>query len=204
VLHRTKHCQKIKGDDPFSFLRTGEATLKYCVHFSSTWALQYRGNLTLLDRVQWRAKKIMGTETSLLWGKAEGTGTINLQKKKVCGHGWWAGHKQEMCPSRPESHPYPSLNEIWPGSQGRWFFPSTLTWWDLTWSAVSRCGVLSSEDTQASHNTYRGGPQKWSKWWILLCESSLRELGLFSLERTRLWGVLTVEFQFLKGGYKKK
>jgi len=66
----------------------------------------------------------------------------------------------------PENQLYPghikrSVASMW----WKMILPSTLCWCDLTWSTVSRCGVLSTGKTWACLSVSRGGPQKWSKAW---------------------------------------
>ena len=53
----------------------------------------------------------------------------------------------------------------WSAGWGKWSCPSTLCWWDLIWSNVSSCSVLSTGGILTCWSVSRGGQQKWSKEW---------------------------------------
>ena len=51
--------------------------------------------------------------------------------------------------------------EAWPADQGRWFCPSTLLSWDLTWNTASGSGPLSTRRTLNWWSGFRGGSWGW-------------------------------------------
>ena len=57
-----------------------------------------------------------------------------------------------------------SSREAWPAGRERWFCPSTLLRWDLTWSTAFSSGALSTR-TWNCWSGSKGGLQKWSEGW---------------------------------------
>lgn len=87
------------------------------------------------------------------------------------GLSWWTlqylhpmGSHSLIDPYSAESQLYPTSKDVRPAGQGRWSYSCALCW-DLTWSAASRCGVLSIGEMWMCWSAYRGEPQKWSKGW---------------------------------------
>jgi len=59
------------------------------------------------------------------------------------------------------------------------------------------------KDMDVMERVQRGAMKMIKRLEYLSYKDRLRELGLFSLEKSRLWGDLTAAFQYLKGAYRK-
>lgn len=68
-----EECQQVKGGDPSSLLNTGEIYLQFCVQL---WALQYKRDMDLLERVLCRTVKTKVSE-------AERSGTVQPSEKNA-------------------------------------------------------------------------------------------------------------------------
>jgi len=61
--------------------------------------------------------------------------------------GGWQLDMNQQCALSSESQLCSGLHQN--KCRERWSCPSTLCWWDLTWSAVSQCGILNTGETRS-------------------------------------------------------
>jgi len=81
---------------------------------------------------------------------------------------------------------------------------TTRMWWTRIWNTTSRCGVLSTGETETCWSTSREGTQKWSKGWNTSAARTGWEESWGHSAWRRSQSNLIAAFHYLKENYGKE
>lgn len=113
-------------------------------------------------------------------------------QKTICGSCWtptWTWAKSGPLTQQWLLVTWAALGEFL-ACQGRGFFPSTYHWWGHRWSFVPSFELLSTRDMDTVERVRWRATKLIKGLEHFSCVESLRDLGLFNLERRRLIGNL--------------
>ena len=126
-----------------------------------------------------------------LWGQpcGEGLGVPARPKSE---------HEPAVCSCSSEGQWYPGLHQKRGGQQGQ------LLSWGPIWVLHRGLGPQYNKDRELLERGHKRAMKMIRGLEHLSYEDSLRELGLFSLEKRRLQGDLNAAIQYLKGDYEQE
>ena len=116
---------------------------------------------------------------------------------------WWKTQRELACAlaARKANHILSCIKT--PAGWGRWFCSSMLLSWDPHLEyCIQFWGPQHKKYIELLDQVQKWPTKKVRGLEHLPCKNRLRELGLFSLEKRRLWQTIAA-FQYLKGVYRK-
>lgn len=138
-INETKLCGAVNTQDRRDASRGDLDRLEW-------WTYEYHENLMKFNKAKWKILRLgldnPKQQYSLVreWIKTSpGEKDLEAFVDKKLNMNWLC-----MLPAQKANHILAASKEVWPGSQRRWFFPSTVFLWDLTWSTLPSSGIPST------------------------------------------------------------
>jgi len=133
-------------------------------------------NLMRFNKSKWKVLHLGWRNLHYQWKLRDERIEHSLAEKDL-GCWWiesWTLARNVSLRPRKSTVSWAASKGAWPAGWGRRSCPSTLRWWGLTWSTVSRCRVLSTGEAWTCCCASRGGLQTWSMEWNT---SAMRRTG---------------------------
>lgn len=94
--------------------------------------------------------------------RLEGNGWRAAPRKTPWGSLWMSNSTRPSLQPRNTATSWAASKAVQAAGKGRWSCPSTLLWWDPSWSPASSSGFPSTERTWICWNSNRGWAGSWS------------------------------------------